>query len=66
MARKTVIVSDISGQEVQDGQGARVTITYSDARRGVVVLDVTAEEVEELATKGQRQGRRGKRPRVEA
>jgi hypothetical protein len=62
VARKTVLVSDISGKEIADGEGATLTITYHDARRGVVKLDVNANEVKELASKGQRQARRG-RPR---
>jgi hypothetical protein len=43
---------------------AKVTITYADARRGQVVLDVNASEVEEWASKGTRQARRGRRPKV--
>ena len=42
---------------------AKVTITYADARRGLV-LDVNADEVEELASKGTRQARRGRRPKA--
>lgn len=63
MARKTVLVSDISGTEIADGQGATLTITYHEARRGIVKLDVRANEVADLASKGQKQGRRG-RPRT--
>jgi hypothetical protein len=66
MARKTVVVSDLSGAEIEDGKGAQVVIKYQDARRGQVVLDVNADEVEELARKGQRQARRGRRPKSEA
>jgi hypothetical protein len=65
MARKTVVVSDLSGAEIEDGKGAQVVIKYQDARRGQVVLDVNADEVEDLARKGQRQARRGRRPRAE-
>jgi hypothetical protein len=39
MARKTVLVSDVSGQEIPDGKGATVRITYRDARKGVRELD---------------------------
>jgi hypothetical protein len=66
MARKTVVVSDLSGAEIEEGKGAQVVIKYQDARRGQVVLDVNADEVEELARKGQRQARRGRRPKSEA
>ena len=65
MARKTVLVSDLSGSEIADGKGAQVVIKYQDARRGQVVLDVNADEVEDLARKGQRQARRGRRPKAE-
>lgn len=66
MARKTIIVSDISGREIDDKDAAKVTITYVDARRGQVVLDVNASEVEEWASKGTRQARRGRRPKSES
>ena len=62
MARKTVIVSDISGEEVSDGEAAKLTIAYGDARRGIVVLDVKTTEVEHFATLGTKQSRRGRRP----
>ena len=43
-----------------------MVISYADARRGRVVLDVNASEVEDLARKGQKQARRGRRPKSEA
>ena len=64
VARKTIIVSDLSGKEIEAKEAAKVTITYADARRGQVVLDVNADEVEELASKGTRQARRGRRPKA--
>jgi hypothetical protein len=64
VARKTIIVSDISGREIDEKDAAKVTITYADARRGQIVLDVNASEIEELAGKGTRQARRGRRPRA--
>jgi hypothetical protein len=63
LARKTVLVSDLTGAEIADGRGAPVVIRYHDARRGHVVLDVNADEVEDLARKGQREARRGRRPK---
>jgi len=61
MAKKTIFVSDISGIEISDEkQAANVTITYADTRRGVVKLDVLASEVEDLASKGVQQKRRGR------
>ena len=66
MARKTVLVSDISGKEIDDNKAAQLIIKYSDARRGQVVLDVNADEVDDLARKGTKQARRGRRPRSES
>lgn len=63
MGRKTMIVSDLSGIEISEGGGATVTIKFSDARKGTIVLDVTDEEGEELGRKGRKQARRGRRPR---
>jgi hypothetical protein len=64
MARRTVLVSDMSGQEIEDGKGAQVTIKFTDARKGTIVLDVTDQEGEELGRKGRRQARRGRRPKA--
>jgi hypothetical protein len=63
MARKTVLVSDLSGAEIADGKGAQITIKFNDARKGTFVLDVTDNEAEELGRKGRRQARRGRRPK---
>ena len=65
MARKTVLVSDLSGKDIDEKNAAQLIIKYSDARRGQVVLDVNADEVDDLARKGQRQQRRGRRPKGE-
>ena len=62
MARKTIFVSDLSGNEIDEKNAATVTIRYADARKGQVVLDVNASEVEDLAAKGIKQARRGRRP----
>jgi len=66
VARKTIIVSDLSGKEIEDKDAAKVTITYADARRGQVVLDVNASEVEEWASRGTRKARRGRRPKSDS
>ena len=62
MARKTIFVSDLSGEPIED-DAVVVTIRYADARRGQVVLDAKASEVEELAAKGTKQARRGRKPK---
>jgi hypothetical protein len=64
MARKTIFVSDLTGAAIDEKDAATVTIRYSDARRGQVVLDVNASEVEDLAVKGIKQARRGRRPKA--
>jgi hypothetical protein len=67
MARKTVLVSDLSGREIGDeSDAAQVVIKYSDARKGQIVLDVLASEVADLASKGTKTARRGRRPKAAA
>jgi hypothetical protein len=63
MARRTIMVSDVSGEEIQEGKGATVTIKFTDARKGTIVLDVTDDEGEEMGRKGRKQARRGRRPK---
>ena len=63
MARKTILISDLTGRTIDERNGATVTIRYADARRGQVVLDVNADEVADLAAKGTKQARRGRRPK---
>lgn len=62
MAKKTVLVSDVSGQEIPDGKGATVRITFRDARKGVRELDVTDAEAESYG--GRQVARRGRRPKA--
>jgi hypothetical protein len=63
MARKTVLVSDLTGEEIDERNAAQLVINYRDARRGRVVLDVSPDEVEDLARRGTKQARRGRRPK---
>lgn len=63
MARKTIFVSDLTGKEIDEKDAATVTIKYSDARKGIVVLDANASEVADLASKGSKQARRGRPPK---
>ena len=65
MARKTVLVSDLSGEEISEGKGAQVTIKFTDARKGTIVMDVTDQEGEEIGKRGRRQARRGRRPKAQ-
>jgi hypothetical protein len=61
VARKTVLVSDMSGEEIAEGKGATVRITFHDARKGVRELDVTDAEAERMG--GRQVARRGRRPK---
>lgn len=60
MARKTVLVSDLSGNEIPDDQHVELVANFRGDR---YTADVLKEEVSQLlavATKGRRRGR----PRV--
>jgi hypothetical protein len=59
-------VSDLTGHEIDEREAATVIIKYADARRGQVVLDVNANEVDDLAAKGRRQARRGRRAKTQS
>ena len=62
MARKTIRISDRSGEEIPEGKGATVRITFADARKGVRELDVTDAEAEKFG--GRPVARRGRRPKA--
>jgi hypothetical protein len=64
MARRAVVVSDLYGPPIAEGKRATVRVTFADARKGSAELDVTDEEAEELARKGRRTARRGRRPKA--
>jgi hypothetical protein len=68
LARKTVFVSDLSGREIDERDAVTITVKFSDARRGQVVIDGHPEDaaVAELISKGRREGRRGRRPKAAA
>jgi hypothetical protein len=63
MAQRIVLISDISGQEIDDRTGAKIRISFADTRKGSAELDATEEEAEELARKGRKVARRGRRPK---
>lgn len=58
VARKTVMISDLSGDTIPDGSGATIRITFNDQRKGIRELDVTDAEAERL---GGRQAKRRRR-----
>ena len=51
----------MSGQEISDGKGATIRITFHDARKGVRELDVTDGEADKIG--GRQVARRGRRPK---
>ncbi len=62
MAKKTVLVSDMSGQEIEEGKGATVRISFRDARKGARELDLTDAEAEKIG--GRQVKRRGRKPKA--
>lgn len=60
---KTVFVSDLSGKEIEEGKGARIRITFDDARSGSYEIDATADEARELGQEGRQVARRGRKPK---
>ena len=61
MARKTVLVCDNCGKEVDEGKGALMRITYTDARRGAKQADLCDACAGNLP--GHAVARRGRRPK---
>jgi hypothetical protein len=59
-----VAATDRHRSRLDEKNAATVTIKYADARRGQVVLDVNASEVDDLAVKGTKQARRGRKPKA--
>ena len=61
MARKTVLVCDKCGKEVEETKGAALRVTYTDARRGSKIADLCDDCAGELP--GRAAARRGRRPK---
>lgn len=68
MARKVIYVSDLSDRELDEKDAVRLTINFSDARRGVYVLDAHPDDdmVRRLMEAGRKQARRGRKPKPAA
>jgi len=67
MAKRTIFVSDLSGKEISNERDAvTITIKFSDARRGLYVVDAHPDdsEVKKLISAGRQQARRGRRPKA--
>ena len=61
MARKTVLVCDSCGNEVDEARGAVMRVTYTDARRGAKQADLCDDCA--AKTPGRAVARRGRRPK---
>ena len=61
MARKTVLVCDSCGNEVDEGKGAVMRVTYTDARRGAKQADLCDSCSGKMP--GRAVARRGRRPK---
>lgn len=61
MARKTILVCDKCGKEVDEAQGAVMRLTWSDARRGAKEADLCGECAGGMP--GRQVARRGRRPK---
>jgi len=61
MARKTVLVCDSCGKEVDEGKGAVLRVTFMDARRGSKQADLCDDCAG--ATPGRAVARRGRKPK---
>lgn len=64
MARKTILVCDNCGKEVDEGKGAVMRINYTDARRASKQADLCDNCAAEMP--GQSVARRGRRPKAVA
>lgn len=65
MAKRTIYVSDLSGKEIDEKDAVKITVSFSDARKGQVVVDAHPNdaEVKTLVARGTKQARRGRRPK---
>jgi hypothetical protein len=61
VARKTVLVCDNCGTEVEEGKGAVMRVTYTDARRGAKQADLCDNCAGK--TPGRAVARRGRKPK---
>lgn len=60
MAKRTIIVSDLSDVEVPEGEGALVRVTYFGSEKGRE-LHITKQEADELLAGGREFTKRGRK-----
>jgi hypothetical protein len=61
MARKTVLVCDSCGKEVEESRGATLRVTFTDARRGSKQADLCDDCAGTMP--GRAVARRGRKPK---
>ena len=61
VARKTVLVCDKCGSEVEEGKGAVLRVTFNDARRGAKAADLCDSCAGSMP--GAAVARRGRKPK---
>jgi hypothetical protein len=64
VAKKTILVCDSCGREVDTGKGATLRLNYSDARRGAKEADLCDSCAGGMP--GRAVARRGRRPKAAA
>jgi hypothetical protein len=64
VARKTILVCDNCGAEVEEGKGATLRVTFADARRGARQADLCDNCGGKMP--GKQVARRGRRPKSAA
>jgi len=64
VARKTILVCDSCGKEVDEAKGATLRVTFNDARRGSKVADLSDDCAGGMP--GRAAARRGRRPKAAA
>ncbi len=64
MARKTIetFISDLSGEQIEEGEAWLMTLTPTDGRKNKVELDISDAEAQAFLGKGREIKRRGRRP----
>lgn len=63
MARKSVLISDLTGEEIKDGDGAVVQITLESKPQSRFIVEVAATEIEDLVGASVETKKRGRPPK---
>jgi hypothetical protein len=68
VAKRIIFVSDLSGKELDSNSAVRVTVSFTDARRGTYVVDAAENdaEIQKLISVGTKQARRGRKPKSQS